>query len=447
MRKSLHRQLPLTPVPPVHEHARELQVMSEILDALPEAIDLVREDLLLGGIDPKSGREGLTAEQVLRILIVQRQNDFTYEELAFHLADSRCYRHFCRLGIADRAIGKSTLNCNIKKLRPKTLERINRLIALSEPARAIEDGQKVRADATVMETNIHHPTDSWLLWDCVRVLTRLMHSARDNRNVDARFSDHSRRAKRRQIGIEDARSKEKRVKLYRDLLEVAGKTVGYADRVAEQLDQTGVLTNLGAATEMREYVALARRVLDQTRRRVLEGESVPVEDKVVSIFETHTDIIVKGRRKTHYGHKIFLTAGASGLVLDCVIGEGNPADSKNAVALVQRQIEIYGRAPRQVAFDGGFASKDNLAEIKALGVDDVAFSKGRGLAVSDMVKSAWVYRKLRNFRAGVESIISFLKRSFGMDRCRWRGLTSFKTYAWSSVLSANLLVLARAALK
>jgi IS5 family transposase len=180
---------------------------------------------------------------------------------------------------------------------------------------------------------------------------------------------------------------------------------------------------------------------------VLDGESVPAADKIVSIFEPHTDIIVKDRRQALYGHKVCLTAGASGLVLDCVIEDGNPADSTLAVRMIERQIDIYDQPPRQACFDGGFTSNDNLAAIKKLEVVDVAFSKARGIALLDMVKSSWVYRRLKHFRAGIESIISFLKRCFGWHRCTWRSLESFKAYTWTSVVAANLLVLARHALK
>ena len=179
---------------------------------------------------------------------------------------------------------------------------------------------------------------------------------------------------------------------------------------------------------------------------MFDEESVPATEKVVSIFEEHTDIIVKDSRDTHYGHKLCLTTGASGLVLDCVVEEGNPADSTLAVKMIERQIEIYGRPPRQACFDGGFASKSNLADIKDLEVKDVAFNKRRGLAIDEMVKSSWVYRRLKRFRAGVESNISFLKRCFGWGRCTWRSFRSFKAYTWSSVVAANLLRLARHAL-
>ena len=169
-------------------------------------------------------------------------------------------------------------------------------------------------------------------------------------------------------------------------------------------------------------------------------------DKIVSIFEPHTDIIVKDNRDTYYGHKVCLTAGASNLVLDLVVQEGNPPDSKLTVDMMLRQEQIYGRPPRQAVFDGSFASRANLETLKELGVDDAVFSKGRGLSVTEMASSTRVYQRLRNFRAGVESVISSLKRVFGWDRCTWRGFESFKAYAWASVLSHNLLVMARQAI-
>ena len=155
------------------------------------------------------------------------------------------------------------------------------------------------------------------------------------------------------------------------------------------------------------------------------------------------DIIVKDRRETYFGHKIALSGGKSGLFTDLVVLEGNPADARLAVEMASRQKKIYNRALQQITYDGGFASKANLVEIKELGIKDVAFSKKRGLDITEMVKSTYVYKKLRNFRAGIEGMISYLKRSFGLRRCNWRGLESFKAYAWSAVVTANLLLLAR----
>jgi IS5 family transposase len=170
---------------------------------------------------------------------------------------------------------------------------------------------------------------------------------------------------------------------------------------------------------------------------------VPATEKIVSIFEAHTDIIVKGSREVQYGHKLNLSTGRSGLILDVVIEAGNPADSERFLPMLDRHIETYGKAPRQMAADGGYASVENLREAKAANVKDVAFHKKRGLKVEEMAKSPWVYRKLRNFRAGIEAGISCMKRAYGLGRCTWKGLEHFKAYVWSSVVAHNLALFGR----
>ena len=283
------------------------------------------------------------------------------------------------------------------------------------------------------------------------MLTRLLQRGKET--VEIAFVDHTRRAKRRRLGIRTAKNKKVRRQRYRDLLKVTRKTISAAERGAEVLkahttaDPLEVLIAWELADELLHFTDLARRVVSQAHRRVILEEKVPPEDKVLSIFEPHTDIIIKKRRETEFGHKLCLATGASGLTLDLVVEDGNPADSSLSVEMVERQQEIYGRVPRQAALDGGFASKRNLADIKALGVTDVCFSKGRGLQITDMVKSTWVYRRLRNFRAGIEAGISFLKRCFGLRRCSWRSLPSFQAYAWASVVAANLLTMARYSLE
>jgi transposase, IS5 family len=333
----------------------------------------------------------MTAEQVLRACVIKQMNSFSYEELAFHLADSSSYRAFCRFGIDQTPPKKSRLQKNIKRVKAETWATINSKLVLYAAANGVESGSKIGTDCTVVESNIHAPTDSSLLWDCVRVLARLQRAARDDFGLI--FNDHSRRAKRRAMAILNARTNEQRVPSYRDLLKVTGKTLKSAARIAGELeavepgDMRDMLRAGALAQELRRIVELTERVISQTERRVLKGESVPSIEKLVSIFEPHTDIIVKDRRETLYGHKICLSAGASGLVTDVVIESGNPNDTTLAVEMVARQKQLYGRAPRQVAFDGGFTSQGNLDAIKAMGVNDVAFSKGRGLSIEEMVKT------------------------------------------------------------
>lgn len=448
MRRKVIEQLGLVTTAPDHVRAHELAMMSRVLDDLPDAIDLVYDDLLNKKGEPAlTGREAMAAEQVLRALVIKQRFDLSYEGLAFELADSNSVRAFCRLPLGMSTPTKSTLQRNIKRVKASTWEQINRLVIKYAQEKKIELGRMTRTDCTVVETNIHEPSDSSLLWDCVKVLVRFMTKAKEE--FGARFQSRRRRAKRRALGILNAKSKEQRTALYRDLLKVTNETIAQANDVLIQLKITPSADAKSAVAlcliqqGIEEVLALAKRVVDQTERRVLRGESVPATEKIVSIFEPHTDIIVKDRRDTFYGHKICLTTGASGLVLDVVVEDGNPADTKLARKMVDRVGSVLGRLPSQVTFDGGFSSKANVEEIKKLGVTDVVFSKHVGLDVTDMAKSDWVFRKLRNFRAGIEAGISFLKRTFHMSRCTWHGLDSFGAYVWGSVLSCNLLLVAR----
>ena len=162
-----------------------------------------------------------------------------------------------------------------------------------------------------------------------------------------------------------------------------------------------------------------------------------------SVPSSHTDILKKSPRETVFGHKVFLSTGPSSLILDCVVERGNPADSNYVQPFLERHRELYGQVPRQSAWDGGFASAANLSWAKEQGVEDVAFAKKCGLTVESMVRSSWVYKELKRFRAGIEGCIGTLKHTFGLDRCTWKGWPHFQSYVHASVLTYNLVVLAR----
>jgi transposase, IS5 family len=439
-------QLPLTAPWIGHDHAAELAAMSALLDEQPALAALLQQDLEAGcPRNPHTGRRGLTGEQTLRILVLRQLTGWTYSELAFHLMDSATYRRFAQLGSLTPTPSKSALAATVRRIRPATLARLNDRLVTSAPARAVDPARLVRMDATVVPVAIHHPTDSSLLWDAVRVLDRLLCQLERATGFRA-YHRHVRRAKRRALQIDHLapNAMARRRQCYRELLELTAATATYATCGLAHLEcrrPTPERERLRA--QLLALLPRVAQVIDQTTRRVLHGEVVPAEEKLVSLFEAHTDVLVKERRETYYGHKIYLTTGRSGLILDCAIPQGNPADATWTVALVRRHARRFGAVPAQAALDGAFASHANLAEVKALGVGDVCFAKRRGLAVADMVRSAWVYAKLRRFRAGIESGISLLKRVFGLARCVWKGAAGFHTYVRTAVLAANLLLLAR----
>ena len=251
----------------------------------------------------------------------------SYRELEFALADSRTAQRFARVDAA-RPPRKTALQAAVGAIRAETWERVN--LALLEAARSagIETGGQVRVDSTVVETRILAPEDSRLLFDGIRALARLLGEARERLGGQAvAFRDHRRAAKRRALEIRSQRGADRRAKLYRRLLRLARRTAGYAEAALPAVESSGAPWAASWAANVREINGLPALVADQTRRRVFEGETVPASEKVVSLFEPHTDVIRKGGRPTHYGHKVNLATGRSGLVLDAVVEDGNPADS------------------------------------------------------------------------------------------------------------------------
>jgi IS5 family transposase len=423
-----------------HQLGRELKAISGWLDEHRELVKWVATDLGSSGLK-QTGRKGLPAESVLRCALLKQHRQLTYEELAFHLEDSSSFRAFARLPLS-LCPQRSVLQKTISSVQPATWERINQAVLSTAFDRKIETGATIRVDSTVTDVLMHEPTDSSLLVDAVRTMVRLLRAAVTMPGC-GRFvwRDHSRLMRKRALAIQYSRGKARKALLYRDLLAATEATAAAIRRAGQSLAQSPGADAWRAQAE--HYLPLIERIILQTRRRVIHGESVPASEKLVSLFEPHADIIKKGGRDVQYGHKLNLTSGKSGLILDVVIEDGNPADSAQFGPMLDRHIAFYKKPPRQAAADGGYASVENLRQAKQLGVRDVAFHKKCGLKIEDMVRSKWVYRRLRNFRAGLEAGISCLKRAYGLSRCTWRGLDHFKSYVWSSVTAYNLALFAR----
>jgi transposase, IS5 family len=420
-----------------HEIGRELKAMSRWLDEHPELIALVATDLRRRGVKD-TGRHGLSADSALRCALLKQHRQLSYEELAFHLEDSASFGAFARLALSWTP-KKSVLHKTISAIAAQTWEVINRSVLASASSEKVESGEVIRIDSTVTGALMHEPSDSSLLWDAVRVMGRMLKSAEGLvRGPRLVWRNRGRAAKRRAFAIRYTRGRPGRAQHYRELVKITRAMLAQVDEAASRLElSVNPMTELWRAT-LAHYRPLIAKIVDQTVRRVFGAQSVPAREKIVSLFEPHADIIVKGGRDTQYGHKLNLVAGRSGMVLDLVVEAGNPTDSERFLPMLERHIAFYGKAPRQAAADGGYASGRNLEEAKARGVHDMAFHKKAGLRVEDMVRSRWVYRKLRNFRAGIEAGISCLKRAYGLGRCTWRGLDHFRAYVWSCVVAYNL---------
>ena len=440
MRSKKSPQISLFEIYNDHELGQQLKCISSRLDAHPEILDLALKSLTSKKLKA-TGRNGLTADSVVRASLLKQMMGLSYEELSFYISDSISYQTFVRTHINPRA---STLQAAISGLDADTWEAINKVLLIACAEEGLEKGRTVRIDSTVTESHIHPPTDSSLLCDCVRTLSRVMDKLKELMpNGTVRFCNHCRSAKKLGRDIEYARSKNKTA-LYKKLVSVTKSTVKEVQQAIIETNSVSLsLAAQALVTELTHWTEVTCKVISQTQRRVFNGEKVPATEKLVSIFETHTDIIIKGSRDTQFGHKLNITTGKSGLVLDVVVEKGSPADSDKLCPMIKRQEQIYGRVPRQTAADGGYASQENLKQAKEMGVKDVAFNKKKGLKVDEMVKSHWVYKRLTKFRAGIEGNISCLKRRYGLTRCFWKGLKMFKAYVWSSTVAYNLMVLAK----
>ena len=226
------------------------------------------------------------------------------------------------------------------------------------------------------------------------------------------YTSHQRVVKSQVTAIRNCKGVEKKQTHYKKLIKYTCKTLGI---VKDTLLLHGNWLNW--VKQAKHVVPLTERIIDQAERRVVKGENVAVEEKLVSLFEPHTDIIVKDKRQVQYGHNINLSSGNHGMILDTVIESGNSADSSRLLPMIKRLDEVYGKLPSQVVADAGYASTTKIDAAEELGMKAVGLPKKRGMTVEAMTGSKWIYKKLKQFRAGIEGNISTLKRAFGLDRC------------------------------
>ncbi|CAG9932046.1 transposase [Candidatus Nitrotoga arctica] len=386
-----------------HEIGQELKAISEWLDRHVEALDWVEKDIQRKGIKD-TGR--MSIEAILRCGLLQQHRQWTYEELAFHLTDSATADAFARLprGLCPT---DSALQSVIALIRGETWECISQALVKDALASRIETLKQARIDSTITETLIHKPWDSSLLGDAEQILERLMIEACEH-GPQLRYTCHRRVVKKQIMAICNCKGEEKRREHYLKLISNVRHTLRAVNSVMVTQQQ-----NTDWMKRAEHYAELTLRIIDQTLRCVIKGERVPAADKVVSVFEPHTNIIVKDRRAT----KLNLTTGKHGMVLDVVIEEGNPAASSRLLPMIKRIQACFGKLPRQVAADAGYASKENISEAKTLGIKAVGLPKKRGMNVEEMTDSEWIYKKLKRFRVGIEGNTSMLKRVFGLNRC------------------------------
>ena len=425
-----------------HALGVQLSNLSGLLNDHPLILDCIERDFRVPDT-AATGANGLSVDSVFRCLLLKQILKVSYEKLSFHLSDSPTYRTFARLH-EDQFPSRSGLQSTIRHIRPETLEQANQILM----SRLFEDNTLsldwLRIDSTVTDSNIAIPSDSQLLNDGVRALSRLMWQSKDKTGVKIRFTDQRKKSKSLSYRIFNAKKAEKDA-LYPQLL-------SYATLVLKQSRSAIDKVRLNARNsenaerwidKVEYFLALLPLVIDQTQRRVFNDEDVPASQKIVSLFEPHTDIIVKGQRDVQFGHKINLATQQNGFITYCRIEDGNPADAVLYIPVLDASQSDYGTVPGSAVADGCYASQANVTSAKELGVKRNVFSKPVGLTLTDMGVKKKTFDLLRNFRAGVEGNISEFKRAFGASKATWKGLAGFKAFVWSSVLSYNLIRLVR----
>src|SRR3977135_1492892 len=358
---------------------RLLQSISDFLDRQHAMIERVRRDLVRGLKQPRKGRRGLTAPQVLRSLILMRVKNWDYRELRERIADGVTLRQFTDF-YCDPVPKHDAFNRGFNRLTPQTLKAVNDLVVQAAVALGLEDGARLRVDTTVVETDIHQPTDNTLLWDVVRVVTRLvgrLAKALKLRRING-FRDRRRSAHRRMSEIQRMTTKQRQgagsrqTATYRELIGIAEEVVANAKTALEKTarmrgkDLSAAMTIDALRDEIAHYCGLGARVIDQARRRVLDGEQVPNAEKLYSIFEPHTDLIKRGKVRTpvEFGHKVFLAESAKGLITQYEVLKGNPCDEVHVAPSLKRHRRAFGRAAELYASDRGFFSEANVASCR-----------------------------------------------------------------------------------
>ena len=430
----------------VREYRNEYKVVGKILDKHPRILEMVHRDL--GKLSKATSRRGrkasFSSENLLRAILVMQREGLDYREASVRIAESDTLQNFCRL-IRKRTIDFTLLNKAFCAIRPETWEMMNHVLALGAVADGTVSTEHVRTDTTVTECNIHWPTDSGLLWDTYRVIAREMSRGRRLDPLSCPWRFHVTKIKKMDLFISrysNSTSKKRLRQVQRqmkqlivrveEVLEKAGHFVAWAER-------STCLELMALGAMLADYLPVMRQVAGAARRRAFNGEKVPHQDKVFSIFEPHTELIMRGRRRrpVEFGHKVLLTQSKEKFITDFVVLEENRSDDDLLPTVIERHEQKYGSRPESIAADKGFCPDADTYEELEEQVDYLGVPR-RTRDFADAMMGVW-----QQWRAGIEGTISCLKRAFRLARCCFRGFRNFTSAIGSAVFCHNLTILAK----
>jgi len=460
MRKKAERQLPLDFAGTqklTKEWYRLYRNIHEILEDNPAVLELVHADLTQGQKKMKRNVEGVASESILRLALVQQIEGLSFREVIVRVDDSEMLRFFCRF-YDDPVISHSNYATLVNMVQPCTWEKVNEIIVRFGRDKKGFKGKQLRIDTTAVETDIHFPMDSSLLCDCVRVLSRLLKQVR---RVDPRvvgpWRSRLRNAKRltqKLLRGGATLHKATRKKWYGKLIAATEGVMGRATEVRERIGAgqsaaTNPLDTLELQTwaeDIGHYLPLAAQCVAQARKRVLEEQEVPNAEKIFSIFEEHTELLIRGKagKKVEFGHMVEVRQIEGGLITHYAAHAKRPAEAPLLERAVVEHKELFGRVPEVCAGDKGFYSQQAVENVVKLGVKRVCVpKKGRRNEEEEKKEHSRWFKLAQAFRAGIEGTISVLKRVFGLWRCLREGWVHFQSWVGTGVLAHNLVLLAR----
>ena len=420
----------------------ELAVIDTILNTHPEIFEMVRQDVTMGQADKGTGRQDMpTVEQIVRAAIYKEMKNLTYRELEYAQHDSRLCATFIKID-ERKPFSFKAYQKYISRISGESLNKMMVAINKIGMGEGIEDGRSIRTDSTVIETNIHYPTNNSLIWDCMKTIDRLLKKLKET-GVEIKVRSYKKQAKKNLYKINNTKSKEKREEEFKKQLKLFRSSINQAERalnaplpctMSEWLESQAIIKALS------DLLPKAEKVYDISWRHEILGEAVPNKDKIFSIYEDHTDIIVKGKREVEFGHKVNLATGRSNLILDCRILDGNPADSAIYTDVLDNIHMNYGIVPRDVVTDGGYASKNNARSAQEKGIINIVFNKITG-SLKNIVRSTNIETRLKKWRSGIEAVISNLKRGFELFRCEWKTRERFDAKVYWNVIVYNIRVM------
>jgi len=401
--------------------------------------NLVREDIIGPEKPSRFGRKDTPSiEQIVRAAIYKELKKLDYRELAYHQEDSRICEQFVKID-ALRPFSHQVFQKYISRIKADSLKKLlyelNK-IAISE---GLEDVEKIRQDTTTVESDIHYPTNNSLVWDCIKESHKHLKDLSQHINGFS-YRDYTRGAKKTFFKINNTKNHKKKKELFDRQLITFTKTINQVSNVIKKKKHYVSRETMAIIASLEQLLPVMNQVYDITWRKELNEEKVPNEEKIFSIYEQHTDIIVKGGRESVFGHKINLATGKSNLVLHCDVLRGNPSDKTLYAPTLDQVIKTYERVPHASADDGGFASLSNLRHARNRGVVNVVFNKIDG-SLRNQVSNKNMETRLKKWRSGIEANISNIKRGFELQRCIWKGWAHFQAKVLWSIIAYNIRVM------